>query len=96
MHASLLPSYFKKLFISVHNRKQTAEHFGSFRHTQKRFVSKNKMSEAKEFPPQKIRAIVTEVAALLKERKETVSVAETVSLHSLSNLGFHIKCLSKG
>lgn len=36
------------------------------------------MTEAKEFPPQKVRAIVAEVAALLKEKKESVSVAETV------------------
>ena len=36
------------------------------------------MAEAKEFPPQQVRTIVSEVAALLKERKETVSVAETV------------------
>ena len=42
-----------------------------------RFVSTENM--AKEFPPEKVRAIVTEVAALLKEKKETVSVAETVS-----------------
>lgn len=40
------------------------------------------MAEVKEFPPQKIRAIVAEVAALLKEKKETVSIAETVSLPS--------------
>lgn len=33
---------------------------------------------AKEFPPEKVRAVVAEVAKLLKERKETVSVAETV------------------
>ena len=32
----------------------------------------------KDFPPQKVQAIVAEVAALLKEKKETVSVAETV------------------
>jgi hypothetical protein len=38
------------------------------------------MAEAKEFPPQQVRVIVREVAALLKERKETVSVAETVRL----------------
>lgn len=38
------------------------------------------MVEAKEFPPQQVRDIVSEVAGLLKERKETVSVAETVSL----------------
>lgn len=31
-----------------------------------------------EFPPASVRAIVQEVAGLLKERKETVSVAETV------------------
>jgi hypothetical protein len=36
------------------------------------------MAEAKMFPPESVRAIVGEVAALLKERKETVSVAETV------------------
>ena len=36
------------------------------------------MAEAKAFPPQQVRGIVGEVAALLKERKETVSVAETV------------------
>lgn len=32
------------------------------------------------FPPEKVRAIVSEVAGLLKEKKETVSVAETVSV----------------
>ena len=36
------------------------------------------MAEAKEFPPRQVRAIVSEVASFLKERKETVSVAETV------------------
>jgi hypothetical protein len=36
------------------------------------------MSTAKEFPPQQVRAIVLEVASLLKERKESISVAETV------------------
>jgi hypothetical protein len=36
------------------------------------------MSLATQFPPQAVRQIVAEVAALLKERKETVSVAETV------------------
>ncbi|KAK2625691.1 hypothetical protein QTJ16_005003 [Diplocarpon rosae] len=34
---------------------------------------------AKEFPPAKVREVVGEVAALLKERKETVSVAETAA-----------------
>jgi hypothetical protein len=43
-----------------------------------------KMSTAKEFPPEKVRAIVFEVASLLKERKESVSVAETVSLLFIS------------
>lgn len=33
---------------------------------------------ASEFPPKAVRAIVQDVASLLKERKETVSVAETV------------------
>jgi len=37
------------------------------------------MSSASQFPPEKVKAIVHEVAALLKERGETVSVAETVS-----------------
>jgi hypothetical protein len=36
------------------------------------------MAEASVFPPPQVRAIVNEVATLLKERKETVSVAETV------------------
>jgi hypothetical protein len=39
----------------------------------------SRMSTAKEFPPEQVRAIVSEVASLLKERKESVSVAETVS-----------------
>jgi hypothetical protein len=41
------------------------------------------MSAASEFPPEKVRAVVSEVASLLKERKETVSVAETVCRSSL-------------
>lgn len=41
---------------------------------------------AKEFPPQKVRDVVAEVAKLLKEKKETVSVAETVSHESLENI----------
>jgi hypothetical protein len=36
------------------------------------------LAETPEFPPLSVRAIVQEVGALLKERKETVSVAETV------------------
>ncbi len=33
-----------------------------------------------DFPPKAVRAIVQDVASLLKERKETVSVAETVRI----------------
>jgi hypothetical protein len=33
---------------------------------------------ASEFPPAAVKPVVAEVAALLKERKETISVAETV------------------
>ena len=47
----------------------------------RRFVAN--MSAANEFPPEKVRAVVGEVASLLKERKETVSVAETVCSSSL-------------
>jgi len=36
-----------------------------------------------EFPPAAVQVIVQEVAALLKERKETVSVAETVRHNGL-------------
>ena len=32
------------------------------------------------FPPEELRLIVQEVATLLKERKETISVAETVGV----------------
>ncbi|PQE30003.1 competence damage-inducible protein [Rutstroemia sp. NJR-2017a WRK4] len=37
------------------------------------------MSAAQEFPPQKIRDVVVDVARLLKEKGETVSVAETAA-----------------
>jgi hypothetical protein len=47
----------------------------------RRFVAN--MSAANEFLPEKVRAVVSEVASLLKERKETVSVAETVCCSSL-------------
>ena len=41
------------------------------------------------FPPEELRQIVQEVATLLKERKETISVAETVSrLPQSSNFSF--------
>jgi len=53
------------------------------------------MSEAKEFPPEKVRAIVSEVAALLKEKKESVSVAETVCCISClftTNSNFYPPC----
>jgi len=33
----------------------------------------------KEFPPEQLRRIVTEVTSLLKEREETISVAETAA-----------------
>lgn len=38
----------------------------------------------KGFPPTELRQIVNEVTGLLKERKETISVAETVCLSSLT------------
>lgn len=41
------------------------------------FISTMSVQES-EFPPKALREIVAEVATLLKERKETVSVAETV------------------
>jgi hypothetical protein len=41
-------------------------------------IVRYKTMAALEFPPKAIRAIVKDVASLLKERKETVSVAETV------------------
>ncbi|KXJ86780.1 hypothetical protein Micbo1qcDRAFT_168274 [Microdochium bolleyi] len=37
------------------------------------------MAEPSAFPPPKVRAVAAEVVALLKERKETVSVAETAA-----------------
>ncbi|TVY80378.1 putative competence-damage inducible protein [Lachnellula suecica] len=37
------------------------------------------MAAASSFPPEKVRSIVGEVSALLKERKETVCVAETAA-----------------
>ena len=40
------------------------------------------------FPPPELREIVQEVATLLKERKETISVAETVLSH-LSNTSYY-------
>jgi hypothetical protein len=40
--------------------------------------TRNKKMSTSEFPPASIRPLVEEVAALLKERKETISVAETV------------------
>lgn len=38
-----------------------------------------------DFPPAALRAITTEVAALLKQRGETVAVAETVRSGPLSH-----------
>jgi hypothetical protein len=45
----------------------------------KSFVSASSLIKGMAFPPEKIRGIVNEVTKLLKERKENVSVAETVS-----------------
>lgn len=42
---------------------------------------------AKEFPPERVRAIVAEVAGLLKESGESVSVAETVGLPAFRSSG---------
>lgn len=55
-------------------------HIPKRRNVSRRFVSYDKMAEAKEFPPRSVRPIVNEVVALLKERHETVSVAETVRI----------------
>lgn len=48
-------------------------------------ASKSRMSSS-SFPPPELREIVKEVATLLKDRKETISVAETVSGPPNSNL----------
>jgi hypothetical protein len=45
---------------------------------QRKFASN--MASSNQFPPEKVRVIVSEVVSLLQERKESVSVAETVSL----------------
>lgn len=39
------------------------------------------------FPPPELKAIAKEVTELLKERKETLSVAETVGFLQCSDLG---------
>ena len=60
----------------------------------RRFPSR-KINEMAEFPPDKVRVIVKEVAALLKERNETISVAETVCCFPLFLASNHkISCLS--
>jgi hypothetical protein len=41
------------------------------------------MASSNQFPPEKVRVIVSEVVSLLQERKESVSVAETVSISLL-------------
>lgn len=43
------------------------------------------MAAARQFPPAKVGALAAEVVALLKERKETVSVAETVRLFVMAD-----------
>jgi hypothetical protein len=50
-------------------------------------IWKSMSMAASEFPPKAVRAIVHDVAFLLKERKETVSVAETVCTVSPFDLG---------
>lgn len=47
-------------------------------------VPQGRTAMAQSFPPAAMRAIVSEVANLLKQRKETVSVAETVRLRAPS------------
>jgi hypothetical protein len=70
-------SFHKKSFVyPLHQNIQVAKPI-------KRFIS-----TMPEFPPEKVRAIVSEVAALLKERKETVSVAETVCSFPFAVHGF--------
>lgn len=74
-------------FILFHSPDQSgvSEPLSSIQHQIKnhKYLAKhtrngqNKMSTS-EFPPAAIRPLVEEVAALLKERKETISVAETV------------------
>lgn len=66
------------LYRSSYPFEQVLQHFKAKPGIGRSFVNQSKMTEAKEFPPQKVRAIVAEVAALLKEKKESVSVAETV------------------
>lgn len=43
-----------------------------------------------EFPPPSLRGIIEEVTGLLKEKQETISVAETVRL--LSIISFLSEC----
>lgn len=47
-----------------------------------RILSKIKRMASDSFPPENLKEIANEVAALLKERKETIAVAETVRLLS--------------
>ncbi|TVY37869.1 hypothetical protein LOCC1_G007396 [Lachnellula occidentalis] len=53
------------------------------------------MAAAKEFPPEKIRSIAVEVASLLKERKETVSLHTGVT-HCIRRLTQETKTGYKG
>jgi hypothetical protein len=78
MIAASRTSLYKKSFHLTTSEKHLAQTLKTKPGAERRFVIQRKMSEAKEFPPQKVRAIVAEVAALLKEKKESVSVAETV------------------
>ncbi len=55
-----------------------------------------------EFPPEELRGVVGEVAGLLKEKGETVCVAETVCLSFLTKgmflclVSFAFDCLLEG
>jgi hypothetical protein len=46
---------------------------------------------ASSFPPQEVRGLVQEIATLLRERKETVSVAETVESMLIEVLAYVLK-----
>lgn len=75
---NLAVHYYPLRLITSPSIISLAHHSPIFNINQIRTISNIKMAETKEFPPQKIRAIVTEIATLLKEKGESVSVAETV------------------
>jgi hypothetical protein len=75
---------FSSTSISISIFDQARQLFSSYKgeitkeRLQRRLFSGKIDKMTNEFPPAKVRAIVSEVATLLKEKKETVSVAETV------------------